>query len=256
MPGLTDSECGPDWGVLRAHDLWVLPVEMLTEVMEVGVVELELPKGPSAFPFWRSNSRWIAVQSGLPPDERNRLVRHLLFSCLTEAVGGGEWKAPLRAMDIRTLYAGSQWEPMDGWRGDEVAIDSLRSFVGETLGGVAEDFPEEAYPLPGGVGAIIAFGYDAMGKCCPLVWVDARLSSGLRADLWGFCIAQIAEGDVAEREADAEGILYIGKRRRPVRGPGPALLAALTVQRFGRRPGDCDFPLLSGPEREADPTPA
>ncbi|MEW1696445.1 hypothetical protein [Streptomyces sp. NPDC091278] len=247
MPGLTDAECGPDWGLLRAHDLWALPVEVLTEVMEVGVVELELPQGSSAFPFRKTDGRWIAVQSGLPPVERNRLVRDLLFSYLAEAVGSDRRTSRFRATDIRALYAGSHWEPKDGWRDDEEVIAVLRSFVAEPLGGVAEDIPESAYPLPGEVGAVIAFGYDEAGRRCPLAWVDSRLPSGLRADLWGFNVALIAEGDVAESQADAEGILYIGRQRRPVRGPGPALLAALTVQRFGRRPQDCDFPLLSPP---------
>ncbi|MEU5187685.1 hypothetical protein AB0G83_11160 [Streptomyces klenkii] len=255
MSGLTDAECCPDWGALRAHDLWVLPVEVLTEVMEIGVVELELPKGSSAFPYRRSDGRRIGVQRGLPPCERNRQVRDLLFSYLTEAVDSERPASWLRATDIRALYAGSQWGPMDGWHGDEAVIDSLRSFIGEPLGGVAEEFPEEAYPLPEGVGAVIALGYDEAGRHRPLVWVDSRLPSGLRADLWGFCAAMIAEGSTAERRADAEGVLYVGKRRRPVRGPGPALLGALTVQRFGRRPRDCDFPLLDPPEREVESAP-
>ncbi|MEV7562767.1 hypothetical protein [Streptomyces sp. NPDC089795] len=252
MPGLTDADCGPDWGLLRAHDLWALPVEVLTEVMEVGVVELELPQSSSAFPFRKTDGKWIAVQSGLPPVERNRLVRDLLFSYLAEAVGSDRRTSRFRAADIRELYAGSQWEPKDGWRDDEEVIAALRSFVAEPLGGIAEDIPESAYPLPGEVGAVIAFGYDDVGSRCPLAWVDSRLPSGLRADLWGFNVALIAEGDVAENQADAEGILYIGRQRRPVRGPGPALLAALTVQRFGRRPQDCDFPLLSPPAQRGD----
>ncbi|MYV65959.1 hypothetical protein GT043_08425 [Streptomyces sp. SID2131] len=247
MSGLDDVESGPDWGLLRAHDLWALPVEVLTEVMEVGVVELELPQGSSAFPFRKPGGRWIAVQSGLPPDERNRLVRDLLFSYLAEAAGLERRTSRFHAVDIRALYAGSQWEPMDGWRDDEEVIAALRSFVSEPLGGVAEDIPEGAYPLPGEVGAVIAFGYDEEGKRCPLAFVDSRLASGLRADLWGFNVALIANEDVSEQQTDAEGILYIGRRRRPVRGPGAALLAALTVQRFGRRPQDCDFPLLSRP---------
>ncbi|MFD5104878.1 hypothetical protein [Streptomyces cinereoruber] len=252
MPGLKDAECGPDWGLLRAHDLWALPVEVLTGVMEVGVVELELPQGSSAYPFRKAGGRWIAVQSGLPPVERDRLVRVLLFSYLAEAVDSGMRTSRFRAMDIRALYAGSQWEPMNGWRDDEEVIASLRSFVGEPLGGVAEDIPESAYPLPEEVGAAIAFGYDEAGRRCPLAWVDSRLPAGLRADLWGFNAALIAAGDASENRADAEGILYIGRRRHPVRGPGPALLAALTVQRFGRRPQDCDFLLLSPPTQNGD----
>ncbi|MFF9503464.1 hypothetical protein [Streptomyces sp. NPDC014656] len=252
MSGLTDAECGPDWGLLRAHDLWALPLEVLTDVMEVGVVELELPQGSLAFPFRKADGRWIAVQSGLPPTERNRLVRDLLFSYLAEVVGSGRPRSRFRAIDIRALYAGTYGEPMDGWRDDEEVIASLRSFVSEPLGGVAEDIPESAYPLPDEVGAVIAFGYDRAGRRCPLAWVDSRLPSGLRADLWGFNVALIAEGDVSESQADAEGILYIGRRRRPVRGPGPALLAALTVQRLGRRPQDCDFPLLSPPSQRGE----
>ncbi|MFD7839117.1 hypothetical protein [Streptomyces sp. NPDC059761] len=96
--------------------------------------------------------------------------------------------------DLAKLYGGTQWEPMSGQRPDEEVIEALRSFVTDTLDGIAEDVPAEAYSLPEGVGTAIAFGYDETGKRRPLIWVDSRLPRGLQADLWGYCAALVTDG--------------------------------------------------------------
>jgi hypothetical protein len=53
-------------------------------------------------------------------------------------------------------------------------------------------------------------------------------------------------------EPDENGIFYVGMERSPVTGPGVPLLAAVLVQRMGRRPEDCDFPLLTPPAQAAE----
>ncbi|MEU4616595.1 hypothetical protein [Streptomyces umbrinus] len=79
----------------------------------------------------------------------------------------------------------------------------------------------------------------------PMVWVRADLPSELRADLWGYCAALVVGINRVDVEPDENGIYYVGTERSAVSGPGLALLAAVIVQRLGRRPGDCAFPLLS-----------
>ncbi|MFI5722114.1 hypothetical protein [Streptomyces cyaneofuscatus] len=188
----------------------------------------------------------MAIRDSLPPKEKEYRVRELLTARLVQAPNpSGTNISRCQKLNIAELYGDSQWAPRNGWRSDEEVIASLRSLIDHVLDGVTEGFPEEAYPLPDGVGAAVAFGYDETGRRRPLVWVDSRLSDELCADLWGFCAALISVGDKSEERADKDGVLYIGKRRRPVMGPGPELLGALTVQRFGRRPGDCAFPLVS-----------
>ncbi|MGW6820798.1 hypothetical protein [Streptomyces sp. NPDC055005] len=214
------------------------------------IIELELPEEASGALFAGPDNSWIVVRSDLGSDEKARRIRSLLMALLVRTAD-----APLRQKrawitegDLAKFYAGTQWEPMNGWRPDEEVIEALRSFVTDTLDGIAEDVPEAVYPLPDGVGAAIAFGYDETGRRRPLIWVDSRLSQALRADLWGYCAALIADGAKSEGHADADGLLFVGTERQPVTGTGPALLGALTVQRFGRRPGDCAFPLVGRPK--------
>ncbi|MFE8977240.1 hypothetical protein ACFYM7_28010 [Streptomyces cyaneofuscatus] len=106
------------------------------------------------------------------------------------------------------------------------------------------DIPEEMYPLPDGLGAVVAAGCDDEGW--PTHWCFfAGMPVGLRVDLLGFCLVLAAD---AEYE---NGLLYVGMDAGPMCGPGAALLGALTVQRLGRRPEDCAFRLLDPPEDSA-----
>lgn len=245
MPSRAEGPCGSDWDVLRPHDLWVLPAELLAEVMGTDLIDLEISSGSPDVGFVGPDGAWIAIRDSLPPAEKEYRVRELLTARLIRDSGlSGAQVPPCRKLNITELYGDSQWAPRDGWRGDEEVIVSVRSLIDHVLDGVTEGFPEGAYPLPDEVGAVVAFGYDETGRRRSLVWVDSRLSDGLRADLWGFCAGLISVGDKSEERADKDGVIYIGKRRRPVMGPGPELLGALIVQRFGRRPGDCAFPLV------------
>ncbi|MER6534548.1 hypothetical protein ABT215_12205 [Streptomyces sp900105755] len=157
---------------------------------------------------------------------------------------------PKRSQNVRELYQGTAYEALHGWRGDDEVIAALRTLITDALNGTAEDVPEEAYPLPESVGAAVAIGYDEQGAPHPLVWVRTDISSGLRADLWGYCAALCVSLDRLDVEPDENGIYYVGMERSPVTGPGVALLAAVTLQRMGRRPEDCAFPLLAPPAAE------
>lgn len=152
---------------------------------------------------------------------------------------------PKQTKDVRDLYEGSAYAPLHGWRSDEEVIAALRTLITDALAGTAEDMPEEVYPLPEDVGAAVAIGYDEQGILHPLVWVRTDIPSGLRADLWGYCAALSASLDRVDVEPDENGIFHVRMERSPVTGPGVALLAAVTVQRLGRRPEDCAFPLLT-----------
>ncbi|MGX1848809.1 hypothetical protein [Streptomyces sp. NPDC055299] len=224
-------------------------MEVLAEVMRIDLIDLELSPGSPPISFAGPDGVWIAIQDSLSPTEREHRVRELLTARLIQDSDLPDRRSPrCRKLNITALYAYSQWGPRDGWRSDEEVIVSLRSLIAHVLDGAPEDFPDDAYPLPDGVGAVIAFGYDEVGRRRPLVWVDSRLPRGLCADLWGFCAALIGVGDESEERADEDGTLYVSKRRQPVTGPGPELLGALTVQRFGRRPGDCAFPMVTPPD--------
>ncbi|MFE1797704.1 hypothetical protein ACFW9L_16240 [Streptomyces sp. NPDC059517] len=157
--------------------------------------------------------------------------------------------------DVRTLHEGSVYAPLHGWQCDEAVITALRELITNSLNGVAEDVPREVYPLADGIGAAVIVGYDEHGTPHPLLWVRADLSSGLRADLWGYCAALATGSDCVDVEPDENGIYYLGTQRSAVTGPGLALLAAITVQRLGRRPEDCAFPLLSSPAQAEVPSP-
>ncbi|WP_244792887.1 hypothetical protein [Streptomyces sp. BJ20] len=162
---------------------------------------------------------------------------------------------PKQTTDVHDLYEGSAYAPLHGWRSDEEVIAALRTLVTDALAGTAEDMPEEVYPLPEGVGATVAIGYDDEGELHPLVWVRTDIPSGLRADLWGYCAALSVSLDRVDVEPDENGIFYVGMERSQVTGPGIALLAAVTVQRMGRRPEDCAFPLLAPPTQAEEAPP-
>ncbi|MEU3736878.1 hypothetical protein AB0E78_07390 [Streptomyces sp. NPDC032198] len=107
------------------------------------------------------------------------------------------------------------------------------------------------YPLPERLGAVVAAGYDDEGMAHPLVFLRGDLPTGLQADLLGFCLASVAGAEYEKWEPDENGLTFVGTEAGPVRGPGAALLGALTVQRMERSPGDCAFTLLDPPEGPA-----
>lgn len=77
----------------------------------------------------------------------------------------------------------------------------------------------------------------------PWISVRADLPADLRAHLWGFCLAvalAVRDGSVTPHRA---GLLYVGLERRPVTGPGVALLGALILQRCGKPSPPRDFPV-------------
>ncbi|MEU1118780.1 MULTISPECIES: hypothetical protein [unclassified Streptomyces] len=99
------------------------------------------------------------------------------------------------------------------------------------LEGVVEGIPEGMYPLPEGLGAVVAAGYDDERMAHPLVFLRGDLPTGLQADLLGFCLAAAAGAEYGKREPGGNGLIFVGTEAGPVRGPGAALLGALTVQR-------------------------
>ncbi|MHC5264282.1 hypothetical protein ACYSUO_40965 [Streptomyces sp. UC4497] len=111
-----------------------------------------------------------------------------------------------------------------------------------------EGIPKDMYPLPKGLGAVVAAGYDDEGMAHPLVFLRGDLPTGLQADLLGFCLASVAGSEYENWQPDENGLIFVGTEAGPVRGPGAALLGALMVQRLGRHPGDCEFTLLDPPE--------
>ncbi|MGW3102838.1 hypothetical protein [Streptomyces sp. NPDC001100] len=268
---------------MRAHDAWALPVEVLGDVLGATFSEKELIDDHQAWLIALRGQIVVVTVPGLSVEEKKHRIR-LLFS---EYISHG-WAAitvnaeegvtfaetfleevdpedcpaveppevrPKKIEDVRDLYEGSAYEPLHGWLSDEEVIDALRTLITDALDGTAEDIPEEAYPLPDGVGAAVTIGYDDQGAPHPLVWVRADIPSGLRADLWGYCAALSASLDRVDAEPDENGIFYVGMERSPVSGPGVALLAAVTVQRLGRRPEDCAFPLLPSPAQVEEALP-
>lgn len=129
---------------------------------------------------------------------------------------------------------------MAGWRSDRTVILAVRALVTEALGGVAEDLLPGEVELPDHVGAVVACSW-RWNQPHPYVYVRADQPTDLRADLWGYATAlaiSVGEGRVPLGESD---FLLVDNRRSPVRRPNTALLAALLLQRLGRRATDCDF---------------
>ncbi|MGC9543347.1 hypothetical protein [Streptomyces sp. UG1] len=263
---------------LRAHDAWALPVEVLGDALGVTFSEKELIDNHQAWLIALRGRIAVITLPGLSREVKEQRIRRLFC----ERISHG-WAAitvdsedgvtfcetfleevdpaddppevsPKQTKDVRDLYEGSAYAPLHGWRGDEEVIAALRTLIIDALAGTAEDMPEEAYPLPEGVGAMVAIGYDEQGALHPLVWVRTDIPSGLRADLWGYCAALSASLDRVDVEPDENGIFYVGMERSPVTGPGVALLAAAIVRRMGRSPEDCAFPLLA-PGAQAEEAP-
>lgn len=259
---------------LRAHDAWTLPVDVLENALGAETFERELHEDEQAVLIAHRGRLLTVTVPALPATSREHLIR-LLFTQYIQH----EWAAIVldselnmhvsdtlenaapphgrlaHITDVRTLHDGSVYAPLHGWQCDEAVITALRELITNSLNGVAEDVPHKAYPLPAGIGAAVAVGYDEHGAPRPLVWVRADLPSGLRADLWGYCAALATGTDCVDVEPDENGIYYVGTQRSAVTGPGLALLAAITVQRLGRHPEDCAFPLLSSPAQAEVPPP-
>ncbi|MCX5287049.1 MULTISPECIES: hypothetical protein [unclassified Streptomyces] len=277
---------------LRAHDAWALPVEVLGDVLGVTFSEKELIDNHQAWLIALRGRIAVITVPGLSEEVKKQRIRrlfceHISHGCAAITVdsedgvtfvetfleevdpaetflGEADLKdgpaddppdvRPKQTKDVRDLYEGSAYAPLHGWRSDEEVIAALRTLITDALAGTAEDMPEEVYPLPEDVGAAVAIGYDEQGILHPLVWVRTDIPSGLRADLWGYCAALSASLDRVDVEPDENGIFHVRMERSPVTGPGVALLAAVTVQRLGRRPEDCAFPLLTPPaQAEAAP---
>ncbi|MFG3295661.1 hypothetical protein ACGF3G_43565 [Streptomyces sp. NPDC048179] len=259
------SERAPS--LLRSHDAWALPVEVVGETLGATFSERELIDDHQAWLIALRGRIVVVTVPGLSEEAKKDRIRRLFSEHISHGwavvtVDSEEWVTfaetflaeddppdtrPKQSEDVRDLYEGSAYAPLHGWRSDEEVIAALRALITDALAGTAEDMPEEAYPLPDGVGASVAIDYDDQGEPHPLVWVRTDISSGLRADLWGYCVALCVTLGRVDVEPDENGIFYVGMERSPVTGPGVALLAAVTVQRMGRRPDDCDFPLLTPP---------
>ncbi|MCI4142257.1 hypothetical protein [Streptomyces sp. MMS20-AI2-20] len=274
---------------LRAHDAWALPVEVLGKALSVTFSEKELTDDHQAWLIALRGRIAVITVPGLSEKVKEQRIRRLFcehirhgWAAITvdsedrvtfvetflEEVDPAETSLgeldpgddppsapPKRMKDVRDLYEGSAYAPLHGWRSDEEVIAALRTLINDALAGTAEDMPEEVYPLPDGVGAAVTIGYDDQGAPHPLVWVRTDIPSGLRADLWGYCVALSISFGRADTESDENGIYYVGMERSPVTGPGVALLAAVTVQRMGRRPEDCAFPLLVPPAQAEEALP-
>ncbi|MFD4657041.1 hypothetical protein ACFWP2_15605 [Kitasatospora sp. NPDC058444] len=271
--------------VLRAHDAWALPLEVLLDLLNATAREAEMPYNAlGAMLGDPSRGLRIYVRPGQTDQDLSRLIRKLIGYYLGKP-GTGMCAAPAfesdgefeilsvprkregtvadavahadrhTAADIEALYEESRWAPLRGWRTDEEVIDELKAIVVDRHHGLAEELPSDAPALPEGIGAAVAFGYDKDGESRPLVYVDPSLPSGLRADLWGFCVALASGSDLGGAEPNVDGIFFVGTQRSPVIGPGAGLLAALTLQRLGRRPGDCGFQLVSEPVMSSEQLP-
>ncbi|MBV7700932.1 hypothetical protein [Streptomyces sp. TRM70350] len=269
--------------LLRAHDAWALPVEVLGDALGATFSEGELIDDHQAWLIALRGQIVVVTVPGLSEEAKKHHIRRLFSEhishgwaaitvdseegvtfaeTLLEEVDPEDGPADeppdvrsKQSKDVRDLYEGSAYAPLHGWRSDEEVIVALRTLITDALAGTAEDMPEDAYPLPDGVGATVAIGCDDQGALHPLVWVRTDIPSGLRADLWGYCAALSASLDRVDAEPDENGIFYVGMERSPVPGPGLALLAAVTVQRMGRRPEDCSFPLLAPPAHTEEAPP-
>ncbi|MFE9426182.1 hypothetical protein ACFYNO_24840 [Kitasatospora sp. NPDC006697] len=263
---------------LRAHDAWALPLGKLLEHLGMTAMETPAPEVVlgALFADAASGGR-IYLCPGLEDKRAEHVIRLLVCRYLAKPasllcaepssgpsgavvfsaddISGFEDEAAspappaeLSETGLRALYGESPWAPVAGWRTDEQVIEALKDLIVQHLDGIAEDVPPHVRPVPDGIGAAVAFGYDADGQAHPIVYVDADLPSGLRADLWGFCAALAGGADPGGVDPSSDGVYYVGTQRLPVTGPGVSLLAALMVQQLGRRPGDCSFPLTAAPE--------
>ncbi|MGW2084651.1 hypothetical protein [Streptomyces sp. NPDC001880] len=263
-------------GRIRAHDAWALELPVLLDTMNAQAVEIDLGQhGMQAALTVLSGRICVLVRPGLSEQQLSVAIRSLLARYIHRPAPhlvlwpqrdgqGVVVKEPSDMLsdsvledppdvtaDVLHLYGDGNWAPKDGWRSDEEVLAELLKLAAIDLKGVVEDIPEEMYPLPDGLGAVVAAGYDDEGLAHPLVFLRRDLAVGLRVDLLGFCLALAASTEYQDREPDENGLFYVGTEAGPVCGPGAALLGALMVQRLGRRPEDCAFKLLDPPEDSA-----
>lgn len=271
-----DGNSAPGVEPLRTYDAWLLPADVLLGALKVEVIEKVLIEKVCAVLVEDIERTRLFIVPGSAAAEKEQVIRRALAERIgrtrpdidlcaaasQEVDVDAEVSAspddsmvedlPSLDADVSALYEGSSSGPMNGWRSDEETIAALRSLITESLGGVAEDVPEDAPPMPEGAGAAVAFGYNKAGDRRPLVFMRTDIPIDLRADLWGFCAGVAASPERVADEADESGIIYVGMERRPVTGPGLGLLGALMTQRIGRRPGDCEFSFLTPSAETSD----
>lgn len=265
----------PRDGRIRPHDAWALELPVLLNTMNARAVEFDLGEQNMQAALGVITGRLcILVRPRLSDTRVAIAIRSLLAHYIhrpypvlafwPESDGRGvrveevdDLPASMPAdppevtADVLDLYGDGNWAPMDGWRCDAEVLAKLKEIAALHLKGVVEDIPEDMYPLPEGLGAVVAAGYDNEGTAHPLVFLRGDLPTGLLVDLLGFCLASVAGAEYGNWEPDENGLIFVGTEAGPVRGPGAALLGALMVQRLGRRPGNCAFTLLDPPEGPA-----
>ncbi|MFD3790199.1 hypothetical protein [Streptomyces cyaneofuscatus] len=263
-------------GRIRAYDAWALELPVLLDTMNAQAVEIDLGQhGMQAALTVLSGRLCVLVRPGLSEQQLSVAIRSLLARYIHRPAphlvlwpqrdGQGVVvkepnglssdlvleDPPDVTADVLHLYEDGGWAPKDGWRSDEEVLTELLKLAASDLKGVVKDIPEAMYPLPDGLGAVVAAGYDSEGLAHPLVFLRGDLAVGLRVDILGFCLALAARTEYEDQEPDENGLFYVGTEAGPVFGPGAALLGALMVQRLGRRPEDCSFKLLDPPEDSA-----
>jgi hypothetical protein len=133
-------------------------------------------------------------------------------------------------------------------RPNSEVIIALQSLIEDKLGGFAYDLMPDEFDTSLPVGGVAGLTTRSPGsEPRPCVFVRADVPSDLRADLWGFCTALAVCACEGTVRLDHDGLTLVGLERRPVTSEGPALLGAILMRRFGRDPGDCDFPLYLKP---------
>ncbi|WP_267246604.1 hypothetical protein [Streptomyces sp. PR69] len=262
-------------GSIRAHDAWALELPVLLDTMNAQAVEIEPPREDmQAMLAVISQQLYLLLRPGLSNRQIEIAIRSLLAHYIHRPASVlGLWPEPdgqrvtVREVDdaphelledppsvtadIRHLYQDGDWAPWDGWRSDDEVLKVLLEYAAFFLKGVVEGIPEGMYPLPDGLGAVVAVGHDSEGPAHRMVFLRGDLPVALRVDLLGFCFALALRPEYGDREPDEHGVFYVGTEAGPVCGLGTALHGALIIQRMGRRPGDCAFRLLDPPEEAA-----
>lgn len=256
-------------GVLMPHDAWAVPVDVLLACLHAEVREIPaadwLSSSVAAVLIARDDRVELMVEAGSDEGPREEALRAVVNAYLAPPQQGeaGEERGdktepdrslmmPLVPADISALYGAGPWAPINGWRTDNEVIAALQDLMSEVGVSEGREVPPQECPFPEAVGVALAFGVDAAGENRSFVFVRADLPSALRADLWGFALAVASGAPCPDMEPDADGIVYVGSERHLVKRRGAGLLAALMLQRLGRRPGHCGFRCISPPARPLD----